>query len=65
MGEVSEFEYLGFVLDELGTNAAECCGKVAIWRTAADAISSLVNAGSLFDCAWVLHDVIRVSVVNT
>ena len=44
---VSEFEYLGCVLDKSGTNGAECNRKVAnVWRFAS-AISSLVNARGL------------------
>ena len=38
---VSEFRYLGCVLDELGTDGAECSRKVAI------AIRSLVNDRNL------------------
>ena len=41
---VSEFEYLGFVLDESGTDGAECSTKVASGRRVAGTIMSLVNA---------------------
>ena len=44
---MSEFIYLGFVLDELGTDEAECCRKAASGRKVAGAARSLVNARSL------------------
>ena len=44
---VSEFKYLGCVLDESGTDEAECSKKVASGRRAAGAIRS---------GAWVLHE---------
>ena len=44
---VSEFKYLGFVLDESGTDEAECSRKVVSGKRVAGAISSLVNAGIL------------------
>ena len=44
---VSEFKYLGCVLDESGRDEAECCMKVASPRKAAGAIRSLVNAMGL------------------
>ena len=44
---VSEFKYFGCVLDELGTDGAECSRKVASERRVAGAISSLVNVRSL------------------
>ena len=48
--QVSEFKYLGRVLDELGTDDAECHTKVA------GTIRSLVNARGLeFECERVLH----------
>ena len=49
---VSEFKYLGCVLDESGTNGAECNRKVANGRRVAGAVKSLVNARDLqLDCA--------------
>ena len=49
---VSEFKYLGCVLDESGTDDAECSRKVASGRTVAGAIRSLVIARSLhLECA--------------
>ena len=44
---VLEFKYLFFVLDESGTNDAECHGKVVSGKKVADAIRSLVNARGL------------------
>ena len=43
----SEFKYLGRVLDESGTDGAECGRKVASGRGVAGAIRSLVNARDL------------------
>ena len=37
---VSEFKYLGCVLDQAGTDWAECSGKVASGRRVAGAIRS-------------------------
>ena len=54
---ISEFRYLGCVLDELGTDGAECSKKAASGRKVAGAIRSLVNARDLqFDCARVWHE---------
>ena len=44
---VSEFKYLECVLDESGTDEAECSRRVASGRRVAGAIRSLVNARSL------------------
>ena len=44
---VSEFKYLGCVLEESGTDEAECSRKVASGRRVAGTIRSLVNARSL------------------
>ena len=43
---VSEFKYLGCVLNESGTDETECSRKVASGRRVAGAIRSLVNAKS-------------------
>ena len=43
----SEFKYLECVLDELGTNRAECSRKVVSGKGVAGAIRSLVNARDL------------------
>ena len=49
---VSEFKYLGCVLDESGTDAAGCSREVASGRRVAGAIRSLVNAkGFQLECA--------------
>ena len=49
---VSEFKYLGCVLDESGTDGAECNRKVVSGRKVADAIRSLANARDLhLQCA--------------
>ena len=47
LGQVSEFKYLGCVLDESGAGEAECSRKVASGRRVAGAIKSLVNGSSL------------------
>ena len=44
---VSEFKYLVYVLEESGTDGAECSIKVASGRTDACDIRSLVNAKDL------------------
>ena len=44
---VSEFIYLGCILDESGTYEAECSRKVVSGRSIAGAIRSVVNARSL------------------
>ena len=53
---VSEFKYLGFVLDKLGTDERECHKQVASWRRDAGAIRCRVNARGLkLECARVCH----------
>ena len=47
MEHVSEFKYLRCVLDESGTDRAECSKKVANGRRVAGPIRSLVNARDL------------------
>ena len=55
---VSEFKYLGCVLDESGTDGAEC------WRRVAGAIRSLVNVRDLqIEYARVLHETLVVPVL--
>ena len=50
--DVSELKYLGCVLDESGTDGAECSRKVGNGRRVASAIRSLVNARDLqLECA--------------
>ena len=51
---ISEFKYLGGVLEELGTDGAECNRKVESGRRDAGAIKSLVNGRDLqLECARV------------
>ena len=51
---VSEFKYLGCILDKSGINVAECSRKVVNGKRDASAIKSLVNARSLqLKCARV------------
>ena len=58
---VSEFKYLGYVLDESGTDGAKCNRKMASGRRVAGAIRSLVNTRNLqLECARVLHESLRV-----
>ena len=64
MEHFSEYKYLGYVLDESGTDGAECSRKVTNGRRVAGAIRSLVNARDLqLECARVLHDTLFVPVV--
>ena len=52
---MSEFKYLGCVLDESGSNEVECCRKVVSRRMVAGTIKSVVNARDLqLECARVL-----------
>ena len=56
---------LNRVLDESGTDEAECRRKVASGRRVAGAIRSLTNARSLqLDCARVLHESLLVPVLT-
>ena len=53
---VLEFKYLGYVLDESGTDEAECSRNAASGRRVADVIRSLVKARYFdLECARVLH----------
>ena len=55
---VSEFKYLGCVLDESGTNGAECSRKVASGRRVTGAIRSLVNTRDLqLECASIAGNI--------
>ena len=57
MEHVSEFTYLGFVLDDLGTDGAERYGKMGNGRKVVDAIRYLVSSTRLqFENAEVLHE---------
>ena len=44
---ISEFKYLGYVLEESGTDEVECCRKVGSGRRIAGAIRSIVNVMDL------------------
>ena len=60
----SEFKYWRYVLDESGTDGAECSKKVASGRRVADAIKFLVNAKDLqIECVRVLHETLLVPVL--
>ena len=49
---VSDFKYLGCVLEESGTDGAECSGMVVSRRWVIGVIRSLVNARDLLlECA--------------
>ena len=61
---VSELKYLECILDESGTDGAECSGKLACRRRVAGAVKSLVNARNLqLECARVLHQTLLVPVL--
>ena len=61
----SEFKKLGCVLDDIGTDEAECIRKVASGRRFAGAIRSLVNARSLqLECARVSHESLLVLILR-
>ena len=62
---VSEFKYLGCVLNESGTEVAEYSRKVASGRRVTDAIRSLVNAKDLqLECSKVLHETLLMPVLT-
>ena len=62
---VSEFKYLGCVLDESGTDEEECNRKVANGRRVAVAIRSLVNdRGLQIERAGVLHESLLLPVLT-
>ena len=60
----SEFKYLGCVLDESGTNEAECSRKVASGRRVAGAIRSQNFRSLQLECARVLHESLLVLVLT-
>ena len=52
------------VLEELGTDDADCHKKVVVWRRVATSTRSLVNARGLqLECARVLHEALFVPVL--
>ena len=61
---ISEFKYLRCVLDQSGTDEAECSRKFVSGRKVEGTIRSLVNARSLqLQCATVLHGALLVIVL--
>ena len=61
---VSKFKNLGCVLNELGTDEAECRRKVENGRKVAGAIRFLVNARGLqLECAMVFREILLVLVL--
>ena len=58
LAHASEFKYLGYILDESGTDETDCCRKVA------GAIRSLFNGRGLqLKCDRVLHKSLLMSVL--
>ena len=65
LDHVSEFKYLGCLLDEAGTDGAECSRKEASGWRVVSAIRSLFNARDLqLECARVLHETLLVPVLT-
>ena len=61
---VSEFKYLGCVLDESGTYGAECSRKVASGRRVGGGFRSLANVRDVqLEYARVLHEILLVPVL--
>ena len=61
---VWEFKYLRCVLNENGTDGAECCRKVLSRKNVVSAIISLVNAWSLqFEYVRVMYEALFVPVL--
>ena len=61
---MSEFKYLGCVLDESGTDELECRWKECRGRRVGGAIKSLFNSGDLqLECVRVLHEALLVPVL--
>ena len=64
MEHVSEFKYLGYILDELGTDDAECLRKVARGKKVSGIIKFLVNARGLkLECARVWYEALLMPVL--
>ena len=62
---ISEFKYLGYVLDESGTDEAKCSRNVVSRGRVAGVIRSLVNASSLqLEYARALHVSLLVPVLQ-
>ena len=63
---VSKVKYLEYVLDEAGTDGAECSRKVTRGRRVSGAIRSLVNARNLqLECARVMNETLIVPVLTS
>ena len=59
LDHVSEFKYLGCVLDEIGSDDAECRKKMGNRMKIASVISSMANARGLqLDFERMLHEVL-------
>ena len=62
---VSEFKYMGCVLDESGTDGAEYSKEVASGKRVVGTIRSLFNAKDLqLKCARVLHETLLIPVLT-
>src|SRR5678815_5767524 len=62
--QVSDFKYLGYMLDDKGTDDAKCSRKVVNGRKLAGAIKSLVDVKGLsLECARGLHEGILLPVL--
>jgi hypothetical protein len=62
--QVSEFKYLGYMLDEKGLDDVECGRKVSNGRKVSGAIKLMVNVKGLsLKCAKVLHESMLVPVL--
>ena len=60
---VSDFKYLGCVLDESGIDRVECNRRVASWRRVAGAIRSLLMLEICSLSVLVLHEILLVPVL--
>ena len=64
MEQVSEFKYLGYMLDEKGTDDAECSRKVVSGRKVSGEIKPMVNEKELsLDCARISHEYVAPGVI--
>ena len=62
--EVSEFKYLGFVLNQSGSDDVECRRKIVSGRKVEGTIRFLVNdRGLQLECVRVLHEGLLVPVL--
>ena len=63
LDHVSEFKYLGCVLDDSSIDEAVSCRKVPIGVTVAGTFRSLVNRAFQFECAVTLHETLLILVL--